>query len=183
MKNKKWILVSSFICLFIAVAGWIGWTQILSEKSAEPMISDRKSTVGKTQEEESKDFSNEVVNEPAAGDIVVFSTSEFENGHDFIAEFHDYYNDTLCWGRVNTVDYKDQKDTALRIVEVFKGVKVEDKRLSEDFVSIENTAKQVIESDDRDAMVKLHRLFHDLDIYFNGYSQDDIFGVTHFKGI
>src|SRR5688572_15848590 len=116
MKNKKWILVSSFICLFIAVAGWNGWTQILSEKSAEPMISDRKSTVGKTQEEESKDFSNEVVNVPAAGDVVVFSTSEFDNGHDFIAEFHDYYNDTLCWGRVNTVEYKDQQDTALRIL-------------------------------------------------------------------
>lgn len=179
MKHKKWILLSSLICLFFVLAVWVSWTMFSSGKTSEPINSDTGTTI----EENSEDFSEEVVNERTKEDIVVFAASEFENGHDFIDEFHDFYNTTLCWGRVETADYKDQQETALRIVEAFKGVKIQDKRLSEDFISIENTAKQVIDSDNRDAMIKLHRLFHDLDIYFNGYSKDDTFGVTEYKGV
>ena len=182
MKQKKWILLFSLICLFFVLAGLVSWTLFSSGKSAEPMNSDITSNPGTTIEE-SDDFSEEVVNESTKEDIVVFSASEFENAHDFIEEFHDFYNTTLCWGRVVTADYKDQQETALRIVEVFKGAKIQDKRLSEDFISIENSAKQVIESDDRDATIRLHRLFHVLDIYFNGYSKDDTYGVTEYKGV
>ncbi|OAS86603.1 MULTISPECIES: hypothetical protein [Metabacillus] len=183
MKHKKWILLSSIICLIFVFAGWVSWTLFSSGNSAEPINSNTSSNPGTKIEEKSEDFSEEIVNKPVKEEIVVFSESDFENGHDFIEVFHDFYNTTLCWERVETADYKDQQEKALRIVEAFKGIKIKDKRLSEDFISIENTAKQVIESEDRDAMIKLHRLFHDLDIYFNGYSKDDTFGVTEYKGV
>jgi flagellar basal body-associated protein FliL len=101
MKQKKWILLFSLICLFFVLAGWVSWTLFSSEKSAVPMNSDITSNPGKTIEE-SDDISEEVVNKPTKEDIVVFSASEFENAHDFIEEFHDFYNTTLCWGRVNS---------------------------------------------------------------------------------
>ena len=181
MKGKKWILVSTLLLLGIAGTSWSGWTFFSSANVAEPRNSDTITKTEKAIEEESEDFSTDVVNEPASKDVVVFSSNVYENGHDFIAEFHDFYNNTLCWGRVKTADYKDQKDTALRIVEAFTSVEVNDERLYDDFESIENAAKQVIASDDREAMVILHRLFHDLDIHFNGYSKDNIFGVTEFN--
>ena len=179
--NKKVILLSFLLCLFIAGAGWGGWA-IFSTKFDQTSEKNEAISDEGPISEESEDMSTDIVNEPAANDVVLFTTGEYENGHDFISEFHGFYNDTLCWGRVRTADYEEQKRTALKIVEAFKKAKVQDEKLQGDFAMIERHAKQVIDTDDRDAMVTLHRLFHDLDIYFNGYSKDNTFGVTEFKG-
>lgn len=181
MKHKKTIAIGLLLFLFILItASYKGLDYITSTKVFEK---DQKKAIEKSNTDISEDVSIEVINEPASKDVVVFSTTEYENGHDFITDLHEFYNETLCWGRVHTVDYKKQQEKALHIVSIFKDIEVKDEMLYEDFLTIENTAKKVIDLDDRDAMIKLHRLFHDLDIYFNGYSEDDTFGVTSYKGV
>ncbi|TXC92159.1 hypothetical protein FS935_07195 [Metabacillus litoralis] len=181
MKNKKVNvgIVLLFIVSVLTIASYKGLEYFTSTKAHEK---DLAKVTEKSNPDSIDDVSTEIVNEPASKDVVVFSTSEYEDGHDFITDLHEFYNDTLCWGRVNTADYKKQQEKALHIVSIFKEIEVKDEKLYEDFISIENTAKKIIDSDDREAMIKLHRLFHDLDIYFNGYSEDHTFGVTSYKG-
>ncbi|MBM7603539.1 hypothetical protein JOC75_001509 [Metabacillus crassostreae] len=182
MKYKKAkIVIGILLILFILIiASYKGLDYMTSTKVFEK---DPKKAIEKSDIDINEDVSTDVINVPASKDVVVFSTTEYENGHDFIIELHEFYNETLCWGRVHTADYRKQQEKALHIVSIFKDIEVKDKMLYEDFLTIENTAKKVIDSDDRDAMIKLHRLFHDLDIYFNGYSEDDTFGVTSYKGV
>lgn len=182
MKNKKRVLLSTLIVLFIALAGWGGSILYTKGDSAEVRNSTLTPNVEQTNEEKGVG-SSKVIHEPTSKDIIVFSTNEFENGHAFIEEFHGFYNDTLGWGKANTADYDKQRATAVRVVELIKSAEIQNEQLNGDFKLIESYANQVIESDDLDSMLKLHRLFHDLDIYLNGYSRANSFGVTEFKGI
>jgi hypothetical protein len=183
MKNKKRVILSTLIILFIALAGWGGSILYTKGDSAGVRNSTLTPNVEQTNEEKDGGTSSKVIHEPTSKDIIVFSTNEFENGHVFIEEFHGFYNDTLGWGKANTADYDKQQATAVRIVELIKSAEIQNEQLNGDFKLIESYANQVIESDDPDSMLKLHRLFHDLDIYLNGYSRADSFGVTEFKGI
>ena len=183
MKNKKRVLLSTLIVLFIALAGWGGSILYSKGDLAGVRNSTLTPTVERTNEEKDGDTSSKVIHDPTSKDIIVFSTNEFENGHAFIEEFHGFYNGTLGWGKVSTADYDKQRATAIRIVELIKSAEIQNEQLNGDFKLIESYANQVIESDNRDSMRKLHRLFHDLDIYFNGYSRAGSFGVTEFKGI
>ena len=183
MKSKKWLLLSTFIVLFIALVGWGGRILYTKGDSVGVRNSTLTPNVEQTNEEKDGGTSSKAIHEPASKDIIVFSTNEFENGHDFIEEFHGFYNDTLGWGKVNTADYDKQRATAVRIVELIKSAEIPNEQLNGDFKLIESYANQVIASDDRDAMLKLHRLLHDLDIYLNGYSRAGSFGVTEFKGV
>jgi hypothetical protein len=183
MKNKKWLLLSTFIVLFIALVGWGGRILYTKGDSVEVRNSALTPNVEQTNEEKDGGTSSKVIHEQTSKDIIVFSTNEFENGHDFIEEFHGFYNDTLGWGKANTADYDKQRATAVRIVELIKSAEIQNEQLNGDFKLVESYANQVIESDDLDSMLKLHRLFHDLDIYLNGYSRANSFGITEFKGI
>ena len=183
MKKKKWIFLSAFIVLFIALAGWGGSILYSEGDSVGSRISKLTANVVGMNKEKDEDASSNVLHEPTSKDIVQFATNEFENGHDFIEEFHGFYNDTLGWGKANTADYDEQRAKAVRIVELIKSAEIQNEQLNGDFKLIESYANQVIASDERDSMLKLHRLFHDLDIYLNGYSRANSFGVTEFKGI
>lgn len=130
----------------------------------------------------SKDISKEVMNTPVDKNIVVMKSNQYVDGHEFISHYHEFYNETLCWGRIEAAKYSTQKKAANEIVETLKTIEVNHEHLKEDFTQIEKYAQKVIETDDRNAMRMLHRLFHDLDIYFNGYSYNSTFGVTEFKG-
>ncbi|WP_243385356.1 hypothetical protein [Bacillus kexueae] len=123
-----------------------------------------------------------VVNAPARKDIVKLATSDYEDGHEFISETHEFYNQTLGWGRLESANYHTQKTKAEEILAALDGIQIDNNDLNEDFGKIEKYATEVINSDDRQAMRMLHRLFHDLDIYFNGYHYNQTFGVTSYKG-
>lgn len=182
MMKTYWKIIIPLGIMLIAAGAYGGFFLFLSGNT------EQKATLGGNvpaiqSEQQQKDIPTEVIHEPASKDIISFTTGEFTDGHEFITDFHQYYNNTLCWGRVNTANYKEQKDKALEIVEVFKGIEISNEDLYNDFVQIENSAKKVIKSDNRKAMIQLHRLFHDLDIHLNGYARDDTFGVTAFKGV
>jgi hypothetical protein len=141
---------------------------------------DNESSVVEASANESEDVDKKVVNEPV--DKAVVKLADGTDGHSFISKYHEFYNDTLCWGRIDTASYSEQAQTAREILQSLEGVKITNKDIAKDFESIKENAKIVVKEDNREAMRQLHRLFHDLDIYFNGYDYYQTFGVTEFTG-
>ena len=131
-------------------------------------------------EEEQLEESTEVVNDPTDSSILQLSNQT--DGHDFIHTYHVFYNDTICFGKLETAKYEQQKEAADEILAILSNASTKNEDLATDLAEIEKYATRISEQDDRNAMKKLHRLFHDLDIYFNGYSRNTAFNVTEFIG-
>ncbi|WP_445491965.1 hypothetical protein [Niallia sp. 03133] len=136
--------------------------------------------VEETTSGESEDFNKETVNKPVEEDAVTLADGT--NGHTFIANWHNFYNNTLGWGKIDTASYTEQKEAATSILQQLNGISVKNKQIENDLNSMKQNAQLVIKGDDREAMRKLHRYFHDLDIFFNGYDYNQTFGVTEFTG-
>jgi len=107
-----------------------------------------------------------------SGDMEIYS---------FVRSFHSFYNDTLCWGRIDKVNISMQVKTAEELIEIIDGMKTEEKDLAKDLSDIKQTAERVVESQERIDLVRLHRLFHDLDIHMNG-ADFELFNITSYKG-
>ncbi|WP_427036536.1 hypothetical protein [Cytobacillus pseudoceanisediminis] len=155
-----WIVVAISV-VFIVGGGYVGY-KIIGDMNA------------------SKDVDKTVVNEPIEKGVV--KIGEGEDAHEFIAEWHTFYNDTLGWGGTQTYNYKVQRNNAKVILRTLEDVTVKNDKIAEDFKQIKYFASLVAQDDELSAMIELHRLFHDLDIYFNGYDYDQTFGVTKFRG-
>lgn len=140
---------------------------LLHEKSSSPA-------------QETQDFSTEVVNQPLSEDIV--QLEDGTNGHKFIANWHNFYNDSLGWGKLDTANYFEQKEAASNILVELESVSIQNKQLKKDFEQIKKHAEIVTAEDNRNSIRDLHRYFHDLDIYFNGYDYKETFGITAFIG-
>ena len=123
---------------------------------------------------------NKVVNEPADRSIITLGNGK--DGHSFIAEYHRFYNNTLGWGRIDHANHAEQIETAEEILAHMEGAIINNPEIAEDFEQIKKYAHTVLKKDDRKAMRMLHRLFHDLDIYLNGYDYHQTFGVTKYRG-
>ncbi len=150
----------------------------LESKSEKPAVSAAASE--SEESEESEDMNTEPVNKPT--DESVVTMADGSSGHDFISEWHDFYNETLGWGRLETTDYTDQKEAAESILAQAENIEIDNNEISADLDLIKEAAELVAANDNRDAMRSLHRYFHDLDIYFNGYDYSQTFGVTSYKG-
>lgn len=181
MSWKTWVWVIPVLCILLGIGIWTGWTVMTASNEVDTVEDDSRSSVTKGASE----FSGEVVNTPVSESIVVFQdgTVSYENGHDFIRDVHNFYNETLGWGRLESASYSEQRAKAETVIEIIDNIEeVKNEDLQKDFASIKDIAKKVTIKDDRDAMRKLHRYFHDLDIYFNGYDYHQTFQVTSFKG-
>lgn len=181
MNIKTWLWLTPVVTILIAVSIWIGWTLLNSMNNIESNIADDGNapvTEGR------EDISTEVVNTPVEESIIVFKNdvTGYSSGHDFIRKLHYFYNETLTWGRINTASYQQQKEKAAEIMSVIENIEITDQDLLADFQSIKNLAETVTKEDNRDAMRKLHRYFHDLDIILNGYNYNQTFQVTAFRG-
>lgn len=177
MKKLLWII--PMVLIIGAIAGWIGWMLM---DAADSGMNKKTEQVSSSTDE---DISKEVVNDPVPESIIVFTSDDvpFRSGHHFISDLHEFYNNTLCWGRLETADYSRQAEKARLIIEVIKHTRTEDKYMKQDLDTIMSLAQRVTQQDDRRAMRDLHRYFHDLDIYFNGYAYHQTFGITSFRGL
>ncbi|WP_394141055.1 hypothetical protein [Cytobacillus oceanisediminis] len=103
---------------------------------------------------------------------------------DFIASNHTFYNETLGWGRDRFVSWSKQRKQAELIANSLKSLSAENEDLQQDLNMIGNLAEKVQGgTKDKEALIKLHRFFHDLDIDYNDYKDTtDYFDVTEYKG-
>lgn len=175
----KWKIGAIFIAIILAVGmGFIVYFTLFNQTENEP---ESEPASGETNEasEAEEDIDRNVVNEPV--DKSIFVLADGTDGHTFISQNHQFYNQTLGWGRIETTDYSKQKQKAQEILEKLEGAQIQNEDLAADIESIKHYATTVTQKDDRDAMRMLHRYFHDLDIYLNGYDYNQTWDVTTFK--
>ncbi|MDQ0270471.1 hypothetical protein [Cytobacillus purgationiresistens] len=102
----------------------------------------------------------------------------------FIAVNHEFYNETLGWGRENNIKWHKQKEQAERIQANLKALSTDNSDLQEDFTAIDQMAESIIDgTEDKKTALMLHRYFHDLDVVFNEYKDTkDFYNLIEFKG-
>ncbi|WLR56772.1 hypothetical protein LC048_07800 [Mesobacillus subterraneus] len=170
-KKRKWKLMilpaSLFLLAFGLYAGYTMWEQ------------------GNLQGVKGNSDSSNLKN--GGQTVAVFQEeSEHENYStvgSFIHEFHIKYNDTLGWGRIDSVEWEEQREIASEIIAVLATVKTDNTALQADFDTISNYSRTIEEGNkDKKILLQLHRYFHDLDIEFNSYNKtNDYFNVTKYK--
>lgn len=161
---------------------WLGWYIVGKSMDVNTTSEDNGPAVTQAV----ADTGGDVVNTPVPDSILTFQDPEthYQNGHDFIRYFHHFYNESLGWGRIETASHSEQKRRAESIILAIDNIQeITNDDLRKDIEEIRKLAQEVINKDDRDAMRKLHRYFHDLDIYLNGYDYNQTFRITHFKGL
>lgn len=121
------------------------------------------------------------------GTVAVFSgdseNEDYSTVGSFIREFHTRYNDTLGWGGIDSVEWKEQREIAAEILSVLATVETDNTALQADLDTISNYSGRIADGiKDQKVLLQLHRYFHDLDIEFNGYNgTNDYFNVTKYK--
>lgn len=179
MKFWTWTIIILLSVTAIGVSSYFIFQSLFDSKSPLQSENDRP-VVKQASSETEESFDKEQVNTPVNEEVVVLADGT--SGHTFISKWHDFYNKTLGWGRLETTNYEKQKEAASSILEALKNIKVNDEQIKQDINDIGANAQIVAEKDDRVAMRNLHRYFHDLDIYFNGYNYEQTFGITEFRG-
>ncbi|MFC4558977.1 hypothetical protein ACFO3D_12315 [Virgibacillus kekensis] len=99
----------------------------------------------------------------------------------FVAEMHEFYNETTGYGAIESLDWENQRAKAEEILNMLEKQipAVENKPLKADLERIRGLANAAIENKDKADIKLLHRMFHDLDIALNEYkAYDQIWNVT-----
>ncbi|WP_400243155.1 hypothetical protein AB3U99_18830 [Niallia sp. JL1B1071] len=179
MKFWTWTITILLTVTAIGVSSFFV-IQTLFDSKSPLQTNNERSVVKETSNAVEESFDTEKVNTPVNEEVVTLADGT--SGHNFISTWHDFYNETLGWGRLETTSYEKQKEAALSILNEIKDIKVSDQEIAQDIKDIAANAQIVAEKDDRASMRNLHRYFHDLDIYFNGYDYNQTFGITEFRG-
>lgn len=99
---------------------------------------------------------------------------------ELIQQAHNFYNQTAGWGRIDSLNWEEQKRFCQILLNSLDVIQ-EKESLVKDFERIRSLTTTVIEKDrDKQNVVMLHRIFHDLDIYINNYENEDFFEVTNY---
>lgn len=170
----------------IAVIGCsIGLVFFLLTRGEIPTNSSKQETSTSVNEDKedinsSEEFDKEVVNEPTPTSVITMSDGS--DGHRFISTYHTFYNKTLGHGKIHSANYDEQVTTAKEILQKLENVEITNDAITNDFQSIEENAEKLIDKNSDKTLRNIHRLFHDLDIYLNGYDRNPLFHVTEYKG-
>lgn len=180
MNQKKIISwLSSIIFISVGIISISYFLLLWVEKSAE-QTSQNKDKEMETRTENMKRKDGEKFHKPA--DVSIITMGDGKDGHSFISTYHDFYNNTLGWNRIHSADYDEQVKIAKEIIDQIDGAHIQNDKLAKDFATIQEIAESLISEESRETMRTLHRFFHDLDIYLNGYNRASTFGVTEYKG-
>ena len=98
-----------------------------------------------------------------------------------IAVTHKFYNKTTGYGAIKSLDWDDQREEAAFLIDQLDEEipKINDEALLTDVQKLKNLAEQVLNEEEKETVIHIHRLVHDLDIALNDYSgYDKIWNVT-----
>ena len=97
-----------------------------------------------------------------------------------IQQAHHFYNQTAGWGRIDSLNCEEHRKFSQLLLNSLDVIK-EKESLVKDFDRIRSLATFIIEKEkDKQNVVMLHRIFHDLDIDMNNYENEDYFEVTNY---
>lgn len=98
-----------------------------------------------------------------------------------IAEAHQFYNKTTGYGAIKSLDWEEQRDeAALLNAQLEKNLsQVKHDALQKDIQKLIGLTGDVAHEEEKETIIHIHRLVHDLDIALNDYSgYDKIWNVT-----
>jgi len=100
----------------------------------------------------------------------------------YISKNHEYWNNELCWGRSKNFSFVVFQKQFNEYIEDLNQIinSAEDKDLRADFIHVQELLKNAFDTNDTDYLIDVHRVFHDLDVKFNGYKTSDYFGITQY---
>lgn len=175
-----WIGVICILALTITMAYFVVSANFASEDVKEEK--EEKTNANEKQREKESNDGAEVKEE------VVTEASSDENGGQtemsdigvFIAKQHEFYNRTTGYGKLDSLQLEEQKEQASAIIKYIDNAEDYGKVLKQDIESIHSIANQVVNGEEQVSHVQsLHRMFHDLDIAINGYTNyKKVWGVT-----
>lgn len=98
-----------------------------------------------------------------------------------IAAAHKFYNKTTGYGAIKSLDWDEQREEAALLINQLNEeiTKINDEALLTDIQKLKNLAEQILNEEEKETVIHIHRLVHDLDIALNDYSgYDKIWNVT-----
>ena len=116
----------------------------------------------------------------SGGKAIEIPSEPYDNESELIQQAHHFYNQTAGWGRIDSLNWEEQQQFCQILLNSLDVIK-EKESLVKDFEHIRSLATFIIEKDrDKQNVVMLHRIFHDLDIDMNNYENEDYFEVTNY---
>ena len=111
---------------------------------------------------------------------VEIPSEPYVNETELIGQAHHFYNQTAGWGRIDSLNWEEHRKFSQLLLNSLDAIK-EKESLVKDFDRIRSLATFIIEKEkDKQNVVMLHRIFHDLDIDMNNYENEDYFEVTNY---
>jgi hypothetical protein len=99
---------------------------------------------------------------------------------ELIQQAHHFYNQTTGWGKIDSLNWEEQKKFCQILLSSLDVIN-EKESLVKDFDHIRSLATTIKEKEkDKQNVIMLHRIFHDLDIDMNNYENEDYFEVTNY---
>ncbi|WP_338447797.1 hypothetical protein R4Z09_16250 [Niallia oryzisoli] len=165
--KRYWGLLTFGSCLVIAAGVWAAAAKM--NQTTQTTVNQPKGQAALTSGEEKKpENSVEIDSEP------------YVSQSEFIQKGHQFYNDTAGWGRIEALNWEDQQKFAQLLLTSLNEIE-EKESLQMDFNHIQSLATFIVENKKaKEHVLLLHRIFHDLDIDFNQYENEDYFDVTHY---
>jgi hypothetical protein len=163
---KKFVFVIIGLC--VVVIGMIAFLNYHNE-----IVKPEKSNVGETFE--TNDDKQNIDKSLAAAE------KYNEEIGQLISYYHDHYNEKTGWGRINSFDwgeFEKNRDELIKQLDTFIP-QIDDPSLKTDFIRIKSLIVIASQNKDTTAVRYIHRIFHDLDIKYNGYDASD-FGVSEY---
>jgi hypothetical protein len=106
----------------------------------------------------------------------------FDNLGKLISNYHDFYNETLGWENDSSINEEKQLERAEALINGLDDFGSQDHVDKKDIKNAEQLATIYIDTEETDALLYLHRIFHDLDKAVNRYKHKDSFGATYTYG-
>jgi hypothetical protein len=114
--------------------------------------------------------------------VSVLNAKDFSNIEDLIRKYHDFYNTSLGWENYESLNEAVQLARAEALIDSLVDIKANNIVDEKDLKHTKQLATIYIETKETDALLFLHRIFHDLDKAVNDYKHKDSFGATYTFG-
>lgn len=166
-----WIFISVLLITFIVIT--LLFSNLLNLNLRPGSEEDSK---GSVPNDEVSDETKQKVKE--VQDTIGKEHQEIGN---LIAKTHKFYNKTTGYGAINSLDWDEQKKEAeLLSSQLDKQLpEITNEALLKDLEQLQELADQVLIDEEKETVIHIHRLVHDLDIALNDYSDyDKIWNVT-----
>ncbi|HWO76446.1 MAG TPA: hypothetical protein VNM69_11210 [Bacillus sp. (in: firmicutes)] len=100
----------------------------------------------------------------------------------YISRTHDFWNRKLGWGRYKAYDFNEfHRNYEMYTGELNQMIEVsEDEYLKHDLTQAKEYLEDAKTDEDIQSLIYVHRIFHELDVFYNGYDSEQYWGISEY---